>query len=125
VIEAGVTFFELADFLHARSTSIGYSLVNWNITVAGALAMGAHRTSLGAPSNVAAAALAIDLLLANGTFVHLSKAEHGQTDDWLAATTSLGLLGIIARVTVKIFPEFKLAADQKMYVPKIPKKKTP
>ncbi|KAL1734490.1 hypothetical protein EV714DRAFT_244887 [Schizophyllum commune] len=112
-IEAGVTFFELADYLHERNTSIGYSLVNWNITVAGALAMGAHRSALSQPADVAGAAAAIDLLLANGTFVHLSEAEHGDTDDWRAATTSLGLLGIIARVTVKIFPEFKLAADQK------------
>ncbi|KAL1753550.1 hypothetical protein FB107DRAFT_264247 [Schizophyllum commune] len=113
-IEAGVTFFELADYLHERNTSIGYSLVNWNITVAGALAMGAHRSALSQPADVAGAAAAIDLLLANGTFVHLSEAEHGDTDDWRAATTSLGLLGIIARVTVKIFPEFKLAADQKI-----------
>ena len=78
--------------------------------------MGAHRSALSQPADVAGAAAAIDLLLANGTFVHLSEAEHGDTDDWRAATTSLGLLGIIARVTVKIFPEFKLAADQKMCV---------
>ncbi|KAI0753251.1 hypothetical protein C8Q80DRAFT_502896 [Daedaleopsis nitida] len=114
VIEAGVTFFELADYLHAHNTSIGYSLVNWNITVAGALAMGAHRTALSQPAVVAGAALAMDILLANGTFVHLSQAEHGDTDDWKAATTSLGLLGIISRVTVKIFPEFKLSVNQKI-----------
>ncbi|TRM63213.1 hypothetical protein BD626DRAFT_495895 [Schizophyllum amplum] len=118
VIEAGVTFFELADYLHEHNTSIGYSLVNWNITVAGALAMGAHRSSLSQPADVAGAAAAIDLLLANGTFVHLSEAEHKDTDDWRAATTSLGLLGIIARVTVKIYPEFKLAANQKILAEK-------
>lgn len=111
-----MTFFELADYLHAHNASIGYSLVNWNITVAGALAMGAHRTSLSQPALVAGAALGIELLLANGTFVQLTKAEHGGSEDWLAATTSLGLLGVVSRVTVKIFPEFKLKADQKMCV---------
>ncbi len=28
-VEAGVTFFQLADYLHARGASIGYALVNW------------------------------------------------------------------------------------------------
>jgi hypothetical protein len=47
MIEVCVTFFELADYLHARNASIGYVLWNWNMAVAGAVAMGAHRSSLG------------------------------------------------------------------------------
>ena len=52
MIEAGVTFFELADYLHARNSSIGYALVNWNMTVVGAVAIGAHRSSLGLGSSL-------------------------------------------------------------------------
>ena len=33
MIEAGVTFFQLAQYLHERGASIGYTLVNWNMTV--------------------------------------------------------------------------------------------
>ena len=36
LIEAGVTFFQLADYLHANKASMGYTLVNWNMTIAGA-----------------------------------------------------------------------------------------
>ena len=28
----GVTFFQLAEYLHARGASVGYALVNWNIS---------------------------------------------------------------------------------------------
>lgn len=43
VVEAGVTFFQLAAYLHERGASVGYALTNWNITFGGAVAMGAHR----------------------------------------------------------------------------------
>ncbi|CRK47144.1 hypothetical protein BN1723_007369 [Verticillium longisporum] len=44
--EAGVTFIQLAEWLHERGASVGYTLVNWNITLAGSVAMGAHRSSI-------------------------------------------------------------------------------
>lgn len=60
--------------------------------------------------------LAMDIVAANGTIIHLSEATHGNTDEWRAALCSLGLLGIVARVQMKIFPEFKLSANQHVYV---------
>jgi len=42
--------------------------------------------------------------------VHL---ERDQTNDtWLAATTSLGLLGVIARVKMTVYADFKVYANQ-------------
>ncbi|KAG8836850.1 hypothetical protein FRB91_008436, partial [Serendipita sp. 411] len=65
-IEAGVTFLQLANWLHQQNASIGYTLVNWNITIAGAIAMGAHRSSLREDSMVAAGALSLDIVNGKG-----------------------------------------------------------
>ncbi|KAF8073381.1 hypothetical protein FPV67DRAFT_1477585 [Lyophyllum atratum] len=110
VVEAGVTFPQVAEWLHVRGASLGYTLVNWNITIAGAIAMGAHRSSLREDSQVSSAALAFDIINGNGDLVHL---ERDQTNDtWLAATTSLGLLGVIARAKIAIVADFKVFANQ-------------
>ncbi|KAL1956493.1 hypothetical protein VTO42DRAFT_7056 [Malbranchea cinnamomea] len=110
MIEAGVTFLQLADYLHERGASAGYTLVNWNITLAGCVAMGAHRSSLREDSMVAAGVLAMDIIDGNGELRHLERDD--TDDDWLAASTSLGLLGIIVRMKFKIYPDFKVYADQ-------------
>lgn len=44
-----------------------------------------------------------------GELVHLNKDE---SDTWLAATTSLGLLGILARIKIEILADFKVYANQ-------------
>ena len=107
----GVTFFQLADYLHARGASVGYALVNWNISLGGSIAMGAHRSSLREDSMVAAGALALDIIDGTGTIRHIERNDND--DDWLAASTSLGLLGIIARIKMKIYPDTKIYAMQK------------
>ncbi|KAF7299994.1 D-arabinono-1,4-lactone oxidase [Mycena kentingensis (nom. inval.)] len=95
VVEAGVTFTQVAEWLQDRGAALGYTLVNWNITLGGAIAMGAHRSSL--PRGFA------------GELVHIEKDD---SDTWLAATTSLGLLGIIARIKISILADYKVWANQ-------------
>ncbi|KAG6917160.1 hypothetical protein DXG01_003596 [Tephrocybe rancida] len=103
VVEAGVTFPQVAEWLHQRGASLGY-------TLAGAMAMGAHRSSLREDSQVSSAALAFDIINGNGDIVHLEKDQ--SDDTWLSATTSLGLLGVIARVRLAIVSDFKVYANQ-------------
>ncbi|RDW58580.1 uncharacterized protein DSM5745_11271 [Aspergillus mulundensis] len=110
MIEAGVTFLQLAEYLHGKGASAGYTLVNWNITLAGCVAMGAHRSSIREDSMVAAGVLSLDIIDGNGELRHLERDE---SDEWLAASTSLGLLGVIVRMKFKIYPDFKVYADQK------------
>ncbi|KAF8903988.1 hypothetical protein CPB85DRAFT_1377016 [Mucidula mucida] len=98
LVEAGVTFPQLAEWLHDRGAAIGYTLVNWNITIAGAVAMGAHRSSLREDSQV------------SSDSIHLDRDQSNMT--WLAATTSLGLLGVIARVKMAILADYKVYANQ-------------
>ena len=111
MIEAGVTFLQLAEYLHERGASVGYTLVNWNISLAGAAAMGAHRSSLREESMVAAGVLAMDIIDGTGTLRHVERDEN--SDTWLAASTSLGLLGVIARMKFRVYPDFKVYAMQK------------
>ncbi|KAL4949701.1 hypothetical protein BDW69DRAFT_69929 [Aspergillus filifer] len=110
MIEAGVTFLQLAEYLHDNGASAGYTLVNWNITLAGCVAMGAHRSSIREDSMVAAGVLSLDIIDGNGELRHL---ERDDSDEWLAASTSLGLLGVIVRMKFMIYPDFKVYADQK------------
>ena len=111
VIEAGVTFLQLAEYLHEQGASMGYTLVNWNISLAGSVAMGAHRSSIREDSMVAAGVLSLDIIDGAGNIQTIERDE--SNDDWLAASTSLGLLGVIARMRFKIYPDFKVYADQK------------
>ncbi|KAJ6479535.1 hypothetical protein C8R47DRAFT_1219084 [Mycena vitilis] len=110
VVEAGVTFPQVAQWLQDRGAALGYTLVNWNITLGGAIAMGAHRSSLREDSQVSAAALEMDIINGKGDVVHLSKTANNDT--WLAATTSLGLLGIIARIKISVLADYKVWANQ-------------
>ncbi|KAJ1335986.1 L-gulonolactone oxidase [Microdochium nivale] len=110
VIEAGVTFLQLAEYLHDNGASMGYTLVNWNITMAGAVAMGGHRSSLREESMVAAGVQSMDIVNGKGEVVTIKRDQNN--DEWLAASTSLGLLGVIARMTFKIYPDFKVYAMQ-------------
>ncbi|KKY32256.1 putative fad fmn-containing dehydrogenase [Diaporthe ampelina] len=111
VVEAGVTFFQLADYLHARGANIGTGLVNWNISLGGSVAMGAHRTSLREDAVVVGGVLSMDIIDGAGNIRTIERDE--SNDEWLAASTSLGLLGIIARLKMKIYPETVLYAMQK------------
>ncbi|KAK8070939.1 FAD-binding domain-containing protein [Apiospora hydei] len=89
VIEAGVTFLQLAEYLHENGASMGYTL----------------------ESGVSAGVLSMDIINGNGEIVTVDRDE--TSDDWLAASTSLGLLGIIARMKFKIYPDFKVFSQQK------------
>ena len=81
---AGVTFLQLANWLHERGASIGYTLVNWNITLAGSVAMGAHRSSLREDSMVAAGAQEIHIIDGKGELRVVARNE--TNDEWLAAS---------------------------------------
>ncbi|KAK4156993.1 hypothetical protein C8A00DRAFT_40579 [Chaetomidium leptoderma] len=109
-VEAGVTFFQLAEYLHARGASVGYTLTNWNISFGGSVAMGAHRSSIREESMVAAGVLAMDIIDGRGEVRRVVRDE--RDDEWLAASTSLGLLGIIARVQLRVYGDTKVYAEQ-------------
>lgn len=110
VVEGGVTFFQLADYLQERGANIGTGLINWNITLGGSVAMGAHTSSLGSDSVVVGGVSEMDIIDGSGNIRTVARDE--SSDEWLAASTLLGLLGSIARLKMKIYPETVLWANQ-------------
>lgn len=74
--------------------------------------MGAHRTSLRNDAVVVGGVLSMDIIDGNGEIRTIEKDE--EDDEWLAASTSLGLLGIIARLKLAVYPETKVWAKQEM-----------
>lgn len=60
---------------------------------------------------VSAGALEIHIIDGTGALQEIKRNENDDT--WLAASTSLGLLGPIARLKFKIYPDFKVYAQQK------------
>lgn len=72
--------------------------------------MGAHRTSLGSEAVVVGGVLEMDIVDGAGNIRTLVKDE--TNDEWLAASTSLGLLGIISRLKMKVYRETILWANQ-------------
>ncbi|KAL2131292.1 hypothetical protein VTI74DRAFT_5298 [Chaetomium olivicolor] len=109
-VEAGVTFFQLAEYLHQRGASVGYTLTNWNISFGGSVAMGAHRSSIREESMVAAGVLEMEIVDGRGEVRRVARVQ--EDDEWLAASTSLGLLGIIVRMRMQIYPDTKVYAKQ-------------
>ncbi|KAJ4298661.1 hypothetical protein N0V88_003692 [Collariella sp. IMI 366227] len=109
-VEAGVTFFQLAEYLHERGASVGYTLTNWNISFGGSVAMGAHRSSIREDSMVAAGVLEMEIVDGKGEVRRVKRND--KDDEWLAASTSLGLLGIITRMKLQIYPDTKVYAKQ-------------
>ncbi|EEY15748.1 conserved hypothetical protein [Verticillium alfalfae VaMs.102] len=107
---AGVTFIQLASGCTSVAPRSG-TRCHWNITLAGSVAMGAHRSSIREDSMVAAGVLEMDIVDGTGQVRRIVRDE--KNDDWLAASTSLGLLGVIVRMKFKIYPDFKVYADQK------------
>lgn len=73
--------------------------------------MGAHRTSLREDAVVVGGVQELDIIDGSGEIRHIVKDE--SNDEWLAASTSLGLLGIIVRLKLSVYPETKIKAMQK------------
>jgi FAD/FMN-containing dehydrogenase len=73
--------------------------------------MGAHRSSIREDAMVGAAAMELHIIDGNGDLRIVKRAQ--QDDEWFAASTSLGLLGIIARIKMRVYPDSKLYAMQK------------
>lgn len=76
--------------------------------------MGAHRTSLKSDAVVVGGVRAMEIIDGSGEVRYIERDE--SSDEWLAAATSLGLLGIIARLKLAVYPETKVLAQQETYV---------
>lgn len=79
-------------------------------TISGAISTGTHGTGAGL-GGLATQVAALDLVLADGTLVSCSETERPEL--FAAARVSLGALGVLATVTLRCIPAFRLAADER------------
>jgi FAD-linked oxidoreductase len=101
-VEAGIRLRALSRELHAR----GLAMPNLGDidaqSLAGALATGTHGTGTRLP-NLSGQVVSVELVLADG-----SERTLTQGDELRAGRVSLGALGVIAAVTLRCVPSFRL-----------------
>jgi FAD-linked oxidoreductase len=79
-------------------------------TISGAISTGTHGTGAGL-GGIATQVEALELVTADGSLIKVSATE--SPDLFAAARISMGALGLIATVTLRCVPGFRLAADER------------
>ena len=102
-LEPGVKLVDLQEYLHKLGFSFPVTPDYNDISMAGAVATGAHHSSLKISS--AAADWLQELTIING----LGETVRLRGEELDTARVHLGLLGVVVSMTFKIVPEFKLA----------------
>jgi len=104
-VEAGMTYAELAPYLHAN----GYALHNLaslpHISIAGACSTATHGSG-SKNGNLATAVSAIEFVDAAGEVVTLSRQRDG--DHFRGAVVGLGGVGVVTRLTLDLQPTFDM-----------------
>ena len=104
-VEGGIKYGELAPWLHGK----GFALHNLaslpHISVGGSITTATHGSGI-KNGNLASAVTALELVIADGSIVHLSKAADPQK--FHAAVVGLGAIGIITKVTLQIQPTYMM-----------------
>ena len=103
--EGGIKYGELAPYLHQH----GYALHNLaslpHISVAGSITTATHGSGI-KNGNLSSAVTGLEIVIADGSIVHLSKASDSEKLN--AAVVGLGALGIITKVTLQIQPTYNM-----------------
>ncbi len=103
-VEGGIKYGELCPWLNDK----GYALHNLaslpHISVAGAIATATHGSGI-KNGNLATAVSGLEMVLADGSIVHLTKKDG---DTFQAAVVGLGALGMVTKVTLNILPAFMM-----------------
>jgi xylitol oxidase len=105
-VEAGITYGELGQHLHANGYALGNMASLPHISIAGACATATHGSGT-ANGNLATAVSRLELVDAAGEVITLSRGEDG--DRFHGAVVSLGALGVVTKLTLDIEETFDVA----------------
>ncbi|WP_054814865.1 D-arabinono-1,4-lactone oxidase [Nocardia arizonensis] len=104
-VQGGITLNAASTALHAAGLAFP-NLGDIDVqTIAGATATGTHGTG-GRLPNLSAAVESVQLALADGTHVELNAES--DADGWRAARVSVGALGVVTAMTLRMRPSFVL-----------------
>jgi len=100
--------------LNASLDALGLAMPNLGDidaqTISGAISTGTHGTGAGL-GGLATQVEALELVTADGSLISVSATENPEL--FAAARVSIGALGVIATVTLRCVPAFRLAADER------------
>lgn len=105
-IGAGVSYGELAPWLHAQGFAVPNLASLPHISVIGACATATHGSGI-ANQCLSASVSAIDLVTASGNLLHLSRAANPNI--FPGAVVALGALGVVTSLTLDVVPTFEIA----------------
>jgi xylitol oxidase len=105
-VEGGIKYGELAPYLDKQGFALNNLASLPHISVAGSIATATHGSGV-KNGNLSSAVTALELIIADGSIVHLSKATDAEKLN--GAIVGLGALGIVTKVTLQIEPTFNVA----------------
>ncbi len=105
-VGAGVTYGALSPYLDQNGFAVHNLASLPHVAVAGAVATGTHGSGLN-NGNLSTAVSALEIVLASGDIVTISRAQQGE--HFLGAVVALGGIGIITKVTLDVQPTFNVS----------------
>jgi hypothetical protein len=117
VAGAGMSIFELNDWLHARGYSLGLGTLEFrDATLAGAIATGAHGSSLQESSVISSRVESLFIatpadVMAQGPRFSAAKEfseDNVDAETFRAMRAGMGQFGLVTRVRLRVEPEFNL-----------------
>lgn len=106
-VRAGTVLHDLGHELHAHGLALHNLGDIDRQALAGALSTGTHGTGV-TLGNLASAVTALRLVTADGEILELRAGRAADRDPLRAARVSLGVLGILSTVTLRVAPAFRL-----------------
>lgn len=100
--EGGISIWDLNEWLLKNGKSLGYPIMGFRgVTIAGAMGTSSHGSSTKHNAVISNQVQSITLVDGLGNVQELTK-KTTPSDTWKAATASLGMLGIITQVRLKV-----------------------
>ncbi len=104
-VEGGIKYGELAPYLHKEGFALNNLASLPHISVAGSITTATHGSGV-KNGNLSSAVTALEIVKADGSIVHLSKAADAEKLN--AVVVGLGALGVITKVTLQVEPTFMM-----------------